>query len=149
MDLLCYTAPAKTEEEAHLRRLKYIRLLVQWQDRKESPRRGRQAATITTKPQLMREPLSSDIIPEKYDPLQCPFCLSDTRLLPIDREKRKSKVNKLWDHVEKIHWQELAAFDTGTRRCGIYGIRKVNFVPSSVPHFKNHTQTVHGIRLRP
>lgn len=149
MDLLCYTTPAKTEEEAHLRRLNYIRLLVQWQDRKESPRRGRQVVTISTEPQLTRKPLSTDIIPEKYDLSQCPFCLSDTRKPSTNREERKSKVNKLWDHVENIYRQELAAFDTGTRRCGICCMRKVNFVPSSVPHFKSHTQKVYGIRLRP
>lgn len=35
---------------------------------------------------------------------------------------------------------------TGTHHCGICGMRKVNFVLSSTAHFKNHTQTVHGIR---
>ncbi|KAL4891317.1 hypothetical protein BDV59DRAFT_66820 [Aspergillus ambiguus] len=147
VDLLCYSTPAKTDEEAHLRRLKYIRLMVRWQDRKESPRRGRQAV-ITTEPQSTNPP-PSESIPEKYDPLQCPFCLSDTRLPPTDRVKRKSKINKLWDHVENIHQHELAAFENGTRCCGICGIRNVTFIPSSVPHFKNHTQTIHGIRLRP
>ncbi|TQB67531.1 hypothetical protein MPDQ_005340 [Monascus purpureus] len=30
--LLCYLEPAKTEDEAHSRRLGYIRLMVRWQD---------------------------------------------------------------------------------------------------------------------
>lgn len=38
VDLLCYTVAAKTEEEAHLRRLKYGHLMFQWQNQKESPR---------------------------------------------------------------------------------------------------------------
>lgn len=146
--LLCYSAITKTAEEAHRRRLAYIRLMVRWQDRKESPRRGKQSVITMAHPPS-REPPRSTIIPERYEPLQCPFCLSDTRLPQLDREKRKSKINKLWDHVENIHRQELAAFDTGNRRCGICGIRDVDFTPSNVPHFKNHTQTVHGIRLRP
>lgn len=29
--LLCYLAPAETEDEAHFRRLEYIRLMVRWQ----------------------------------------------------------------------------------------------------------------------
>lgn len=147
MDLLCYTVAAKTEEEAHHRRLQYVHLMVQWQNRKESPRRGRHAADMVES-QPTRPP-PTGIIPEKYDPLQCPFCLSDMRLPPTDREKQKSKVNKLWDHVKNIHQHELAAFDIGTRRCGICNMRDVRFIPSSVPNFKNHTQSVHGIRLRP
>ena len=144
--LLCYLEPAKTEEEGHSRRLEYIRLLVRWQGRKESPRRGREAV-VSHSPSP--ESPATGAIPEKYDTLQCPFCLSDRRLPWPDREKRKSKINKLWDRVENIHEQELAAFSSGSRHCGICGMRNVAFVPESISHFKNHTQTVHGIRLRP
>ncbi|XRM38740.1 hypothetical protein ABZX51_002137 [Aspergillus tubingensis] len=146
VDLLCYSTPTKTDEEAHLRRLRYIRLMVRWQDRKESPRRGKQSVTIP-KPQAANP--SSACVVENFDPLQCPFCLSDTRLSPADRTKRKSKTNKLWDHVERIHEQELAAFDSGFRKCGLCRLKNIDFVPSSVSNFKNHTHTVHGIRLRP
>lgn len=128
VDLLCYTVPAKTEEEAHLCRLEYVRLMVQWQNRKESPRRGRQAVVARESSPIMKPP-STDIAPERYDPLQCPFCLSDMRLPSVDREKRKSKINKLWDHVENIHQRELAAFDSATRRCGICDLRNINFIP--------------------
>ncbi|EHA20203.1 hypothetical protein ASPNIDRAFT_45949 [Aspergillus niger ATCC 1015] len=146
VDLLCYSTPTKTDEEAHLRRLRYIRLMIRWQDRKESPRRGKQSVTIP-KPQAANP--SSACVVENFDPLQCPFCLSDTRLSPADRTKRKSKTNKLWDHVERIHEQELAAFDSGFRKCGLCRLKNIDFVPSSVSNFKNHTHTVHGIRLRP
>ncbi|BCR96735.1 uncharacterized protein AKAW2_30054A [Aspergillus luchuensis] len=146
--LLCYSALAETTEDAHHRRLEYVRLLVRWQRRKESPRRGKQAA-VSIQQMPTPTPPKAEIIPERYDPLQCPFCLSDLRLPQVDRQKRKCKTNKLWDHVEKIHCQELAAFDTGNRRCGICSIRNIDFLPSSRNEFKNHTQTVHGIRLRP
>lgn len=146
VDLLCYSTPTKTDEEAHLRRLRYVRLMVQWQGRKESPRRGKQSAII---PEPQATNPSSTCAVEKFDPLQCPFCLSDTRLSPADRAKRKSKTNKLWEHVERIHEQELAAFDSGCRKCGLCRQRNIDFMPSSVSNFKNHTHTVHGIRLRP
>lgn len=149
VDLLFYTPPAKTEEEAFLRRLRYIRLLVRWQSRKEAPRRGRQAAvTAVPQPQPSRASPGANTIPEKYDPLQCPFCLADPRLPPSNREKKKSKPNKLWNHVENLHREELAAFDSGTRRCGLCGMRSIDFVLPSLPAFKNHTETVHGIPLR-
>ncbi|KAL6229872.1 hypothetical protein BDW75DRAFT_249195 [Aspergillus navahoensis] len=149
--LLCYSPAPQTYEEAHLRRLEFIRLMIRWQRRKESPRRGKQETTTVS--QLEWEPTqwkpAPGIIPEKYDPLQCPFCLPDQRLSSINRQKKKSKINKLWDHVENMHKLELAAFESGTKHCGLCGMRKVHFVPPSVTHFKNHTQKVHGIRLRP
>ncbi|KAK6810583.1 hypothetical protein RU639_013666 [Aspergillus parasiticus] len=150
VDLLFYSLPAKTDEEAFCRRLEYIRLMIRWQDRKESPRRGVQM-TIAAVPQRPVPKTSTPVntVPARYNPLQCPFCLSDQRLPPALREKKKSKINKLWDHVENLHREELAAFATGTRQCGLCGIRNDDFVPSSVPQFKNHTQIVHGIRLRP
>ena len=49
---------------------------------------------------------------------------------------------KLWVHVEKIHCQELAAFNTGNCRCGICSIRDIDFLPSSRHEFKYQTQTV-------
>ena len=150
MDLLFYSLPTKTEKETFCRRLEYIRLIIRWQDRKESPRRGVQM-TIAAVPQRPVPKTSTPVntVPARYNPLQCPFCLSNQRLPPTLREMKKSKINKLWDHVENLHREELTAFATRTRQCGLCSIRNDDFVPSSVPNFKNHTQIVYGIRLRP
>lgn len=148
--LLCYSPAPQTDEETHLRRLDFIRLMIRWQRRKESPRRGKQQTVAVSQPEWKTtkwKPAAVNI-PEKYDPLQCPFCLPDQSLPTFDREKKKSKTNKLWDHVENMHKLELAAFESGTKHCGLCGTRNVSFVPPSVSHFKNHTQEVHGIRLR-
>jgi hypothetical protein len=148
VQLLIYFSTPTTEEELYRRRLRYIRFLEQWQNRKEAPRRGRQAeATVVHLQQTSTSPNLS-IVPGIYDPLQCPFCLSNPGLPPASCEKRKSKINKFWDHVEKLHQPELAAFDTGSKRCGLCGLRNNNYRPSSVSQFENHTETVHGIRLR-
>ncbi|KAL2859811.1 uncharacterized protein BJX67DRAFT_386620 [Aspergillus lucknowensis] len=148
--LLCYSPAPRTDEEAHLRRLEFIRLMVRWQRRKESPRRGKLGSAASSQPEWETTTWATapSSIAEKYDPLQCPFCLSDRRLAPIDRQKKKSKRNKLWDHVENMHKLELAAFESGAKQCGICDLSDVKFVPPSVTHFKNHTQEVHGIRLR-
>lgn len=148
--LLCYSSAPETDEEAHLRRLDFIRLMVRWQRRKESPRRGKQAAGAVSQPawQTTKWKPGPANTPGKYDPLQCPFCLADQSLPTCDREKKKSKTNKLWNHVEKMHKLELAAFESGTKHCGICDMRSFRFVPPSVTHFKNHTQEAHGIRLR-
>ncbi|GLA33112.1 hypothetical protein AnigIFM63326_002391 [Aspergillus niger] len=148
VQLLFYSPAPSTEEELYDRRLRYIRLLVQWQCRQEAPRRGKQADVTIAQPQPTPASPSLAMIPERYDPLQCPFCLGNTALPLSTRERKKSKINKLWDHVENLHRAELAAFGTGTKRCGLCGMRSINYLPSSVPEFKNHTETVHGIRLR-
>jgi hypothetical protein len=148
VQLLFYSSAPTTEEELYCRRLRYIRLLILWQHRQEAPRRGKQTEANVTQLQTTLTSLSIHVIPERYDPLQCPFCLANPGLPRSSREKRKSKINKLWDHVEKLHRIELAAFGTGTKRCGLCGMRSIDYRPRSVPEFKNHTETVHGIRLR-
>jgi hypothetical protein len=147
VQLLYYSPLPKTEIEAHCRRLDFIRLMVQLQKRKEAPRRGKQAATLEQSQPPKAFPAPA-VVPEGYDPLQCPFCLSNTGLPLASRERRMSKRNKLWDHVENLHRAELAAYSTGNKQCGLCGMRSINYRPSSVPEFKNHTETVHGIRLR-
>lgn len=148
VQLLFYSPAPTTEEELYERRLRYIRLLIQWQRRQEAPRRGKQAEATISQPQPTPASPSLAVISEKYDPLQCPFCLANPGLPLGTRFKKKSKRNKLWDHVENLHRAELAAFGTGTKRCGLCGMRRINYLPSSVPEFKNHTEKVHGIRLR-
>ncbi|KAL5332626.1 hypothetical protein BJX70DRAFT_407209 [Aspergillus crustosus] len=148
--LLCYSPAPQTDEEAHLHQLDFIRLMIQWQRRKENPCHGKQDNAVVSQSEwetIMWKPAPASIT-EEYNPLQCPFCLSDRSLPPINHKKKKSKRNKLWDHVENMHKLELAAFNSGVKPCGLCGIRNAHFVPPSVTHFKNHTQKVHGIRLR-
>ncbi|KAH2953360.1 hypothetical protein KXW43_006711, partial [Aspergillus fumigatus] len=80
VQLLFYSPAPTTEEELYHRRLRYIRLLVQWQYRQEAPRRGKQAEATISQPQPTPASPSLAIIPKKYDPLQCPFCLANPGL---------------------------------------------------------------------
>ncbi|KAF4210378.1 hypothetical protein CNMCM5878_004493 [Aspergillus fumigatiaffinis] len=147
VQLLFYSSVPTTREELYCRRVRYIRLMVRWQGCQEAPRRGKQAAIVVESEPPKPSPTRADI-PERYDRLQCPFCLSNPSLPLNSRTKRKSKINKLWDHVENLHRAELAAYNTGAKQCGLCGMKSITYLPSSVPEFKNHTETVHGIRLR-
>ncbi|KAH2779496.1 hypothetical protein KXW31_007378, partial [Aspergillus fumigatus] len=80
VQLLFYSPAPTTEEELYERRLRYIRLLIQWQRRQEAPRRGKQAEATISQPQPTPASPSLAVIPEKYDPLQCPFCLANPGL---------------------------------------------------------------------
>ena len=86
----------------------------------------------------MPEPLEIKAVPEKYKPTQCPFCISNVFKLYQERTKPLSTVNKLWDHVESVHCDELAAYASGKKACFICKARGITFTPSSVSHFKNH-----------
>jgi hypothetical protein len=55
----------------------------------------------------------------------------------------------MWDHVEKLHDLEPAAFETGRELCPICKTRVLIFTPSGIRHFKSHTQKVYKIKLRP
>jgi hypothetical protein len=145
--LICRSKADLTVEEEHARRLECIRLWIKWQDRQESQRRGKLASA--SKHHLVPEPLEIKTVPEKYGPTQCPFCVGDVSKPYQERMKPLSTVNKLWDHVESVHRDELAAYASGKKNCSICKARRTTFIPSSVPHFKNHTQKVHVIRLRP
>jgi hypothetical protein len=103
---------------------------------------------VASKQQALPDSPINQIIPEKYEPKHCPFCVSNLSKPQHEREKPLSRVSKMWDHVENIHRQELAAFANGKIPCPICKARDVIFTPLSVPDFKNHTQRIHDIRLR-
>ena len=87
--------------------------------------------------------------PEKYKPTQCLFYVDNASKSYQERIKPLSRVNKLWNHIKKIHRDELTAFTAGHKLCPIYETRDLIFTPSGIRHFKSHTQKVHKIKLRP
>jgi hypothetical protein len=88
------------------------------------------------------------IIPEKSERTQCPFCIGNVFKFYQKRMKPLSTVNKLWNYVENIHRDELAAYASGKKACSICKARGSIFTPSSVRYFKNYIQKVHVIGLR-
>jgi hypothetical protein len=147
IELVCRPMEELTLDEQFTRQCTNIKVWVKLQDRQENQRRGR--LTPISKQHPEPEPPKEEMIPEKCNPLQCPFCLGNKCLLYGARTKTRSKTNKLWDHVDGVHADELAAYKTGKKACPICAARNIAFFPESVPHFKNHTQLLHVIRLRP
>jgi hypothetical protein len=149
IELACAGTTQLTEDQGFTRRLQYIVTLVELQQRKEIPCRGRHKHAQPLQ-QCELSPIEVPvIIPETYQSTQCPFCIGDLTLPRGERMRCLSKVNKLWDHVEKLHRLELDAFTAGDKQCPICNARGIHFAPQSIREFKNHTQRVHSIRLRP
>ncbi len=55
-------------------------------------------------------------------------------------------VNQMWDHVEKVHCQELAAFATDEKYCPIYKEKGVVFTPSTIAYFKHYCEGTNRLR---
>jgi hypothetical protein len=149
---MCSGISELTEEERFTRRCESITVMVQLQHRKEVQRRGRHK--IQQPPQESNPASISVVIqvegpvPEKLDDMQCPLCVCDTSLPWKDRMRVWKRRNKLWDHVENVHREELKAYSSGVKLCGICRERGISFIPTNVMEFKSHTLFVHGVPFR-
>jgi hypothetical protein len=131
--LICRSKAELTVDEEHTRRLECIRLWIKWQDRQESQRRGKLAST--SKQHLVPESPAIKIeepFPEECKPTQCPCCIGNVSKSYQERTKPLSRVNKLWDHVDKVHGLEVAAFADGDKLCPICEARGMIFALSSI-----------------
>ncbi|EAS28130.3 uncharacterized protein CIMG_09334 [Coccidioides immitis RS] len=87
--------------------------------------------------------------PVEMHPLTCPFCMADESLPDGDRFKIWDRLNKVWDHVEKnVHRNELEAYSSGTKPCGLCKMKGAVFVPSSTMEFKRHILDTRKWRFR-
>ncbi|KMU88195.1 LOW QUALITY PROTEIN: hypothetical protein CIHG_05366 [Coccidioides immitis H538.4] len=158
--LMCSGILEMTEEERFKRWCESITMMVRLQRRREAQRRGRHKKQ-QSQPKPNPAPISVVVqvegpVLEKLDDMQCPFCVCDTSLPWEERMKvwvakkgeRKYR-NKLWNHIEvTVHREELEAYSSGQKLCGICRERGIKFIPSNIMEFKNHTLRVHGVPLR-
>ncbi|KAL2359145.1 hypothetical protein RJZ56_008022 [Blastomyces dermatitidis] len=87
-------------------------------------------------------------IPAKLGEKQCPFCITDTSLPWGEWMKVWEHTNKFWNHIESVHHEQLKAYFSGQKHCGICKIQSITFIPPCLMEFKSHTWSVHGPRLR-
>lgn len=77
---------------------------------------------------------------------QCIYCVGDAQLPYAARIRKFKRVSHMMDHVENVHLRHekgKAKFVCRHPEC-----RHLGDFLTSLDHFKNHVQTVHGIRLR-
>ncbi|OJD22613.1 hypothetical protein ACJ73_06037 [Blastomyces percursus] len=149
----------RADEDENSRRQRTCRLWTALQRRKEFRHPGKHSKKHLARLQAPKPgsvsiavavaiPATRDV-PVEVDPLACPFCVADGSLPDGDRLKIWDKLNKVWDHVEKnVHRNELEAYSSGTKQCGLCKMKNVEFVPSSTMGFKRHILDVHNWRFR-
>ncbi|CEJ81548.1 hypothetical protein VHEMI01669 [[Torrubiella] hemipterigena] len=94
------------------------------------------------------EPRSGPVtdIPLMLRDRQCIYCVSNDQLPIKDRMRSFKRVSHMMDHVENLH---LRYETIGPRfLCRHPKCKHLGDFLTSLDHFKNHMQTVHGVKLR-
>ncbi|KAG5296486.1 hypothetical protein I7I50_09670 [Histoplasma capsulatum G186AR] len=154
VELTCAGTQELTEDEQFARRCACIIIWFKLQRRKEVQRRGRHKKQQPSQRDFQPDPpldtvRAKESIPAKLGEKQCPFCVADISLPWGERMKVWERTNKFWNHIESVHREELKAYSSGQKHCGICKVQGVTFTPPSIMEFKSHTLSVHGPRLRP
>ncbi|OJD21510.1 hypothetical protein ACJ73_07149 [Blastomyces percursus] len=139
VELTCAGTQQLTEDEQFARRCACIIAWFKLERRREVQRFGchkkqqqpRRDVKPDPPPDTMR---ARESIPPKLDEKQCPFCVADTSLPWGNRMKVWERTNKFWNHIESVHREELKAYSSGTKRCGICKVQGVCRLHSIIHH---------------
>lgn len=134
--------PTDTTSAQHLQdMLQAVQVMVALCRRKEGggPRgHGAQDPALSSSPPPTPR-TQETCVPTECQALQCLFCLSDMRLVSVDRHRSWSSLQRLWNHVDN----HLRRFDNRCPHPACDGL-----VFNHVAHFKNHALVAHRSRLR-
>ncbi|KGQ01633.1 hypothetical protein PAAG_11616 [Paracoccidioides lutzii Pb01] len=70
-----------------------------------------------------------ETIQVKLDENQCPFLDADISLPWEDQMEIRGCMNKFWNHIESVHSEELKAYSSGQKYCGICKVQSITFIP--------------------
>ncbi|KAJ3499717.1 hypothetical protein NLG97_g97 [Lecanicillium saksenae] len=107
---------------------------------------SRESSPEVAESKLLIKPEPFEDIPLLLGKTQCIYCVGDERLTHEARMRRFKRVSHMMDHVENVHLRHEkgnAKFVCRHPECQHLG----DFL-TSLDHFKNHVQTVHGVKLR-
>jgi hypothetical protein len=98
-------------------------------------------------PELAPDPAPKrEVIPLLLSKTQCIYCVGDERLTHEARMRKFRRVSHMMDHVENVHMRH----EKGKARfvCHHPECQRLGDFLTSLDHFKNHVETVHGVKLR-
>ena len=100
----------------------------------------------TETPTEYNQPEQPAEIPLVLRKKQCIFCVGDEQLSHADRLREFSRVSHMMTHVENVHLKHKRR--QGRFLCQHPHCKHLGDFLTSLDHFKNHVQQVHGVRLR-
>jgi hypothetical protein len=148
--ILCDFNAHMSLEEVTSRKIRAIDGMVRLAARREVRQPRSMASEDNTRessPEVAPDPEPERaVIPLLLSKTQCIYCVGDERLTHEARMRKFKRVSHMMDHVENVHLRHekgKASFVCRHPVCRHLG----NFL-TSLDHFKNHVQTVHGVKLR-
>ena len=151
-EVLCDFSMDRSSEDLTARKVRAVDGLVLLASRREvrqprvpSPSPSPESRGTET-PVKYEQPEQPAEIPLVLGRKQCIFCVGDEQLSHADRLREFSRVSHMMTHVENVHLkhkQQKGQFLCRHPLCKHLG----NFL-TSLDHFKNHVQQVHGVKLR-
>ena len=96
-------------------------------------------------PEELPQPKREDI-PLLLGKTQCIYCVGDERLTHAARMRKFKRVSHMRDHVENVHLRHEK--ETANFVCRHPDCQHLGDFLTSLDHFKNHVQIVHGVKLR-
>lgn len=148
-ELLCNQPETTTFEEMQELRSHACNLMVDLCHRRETAKR------VELQQRAKRQPTSQQARPEKEFPLlmlatQCPRCIGDARLSYEERVFEYGRPATRNRHFNNRHLEELQRLGQDNLifcehpQCVKDGVKLLD-----VNHFRNHVETIHGVRLQP
>ena len=90
--------------------------------------------------------LEPDLFPLLMDRKQCPRCIGDKTLTHQERTFKYCRPAVMFDHFDTKHAQQLSG--AKQMSCNHPRCKDEALEFEHLNHFKNHVETVHGIKLR-
>ncbi|KAH8755821.1 FluG domain-containing protein [Diaporthe sp. PMI_573] len=136
-EILCHQPENLPAEEIHRLRLKVVELYPPPDD----------GVPLTSKIQLEPE---VDLFPLLMGPTQCPGCIGDERQTVQERIFPYCRETKRNDHFDDHHLEEIERAEQhgDPINCIHPKCRERRVYFQSVDHFRNHNDTIHGVKLR-
>ncbi|KAM3533678.1 hypothetical protein MY4038_002993 [Beauveria bassiana] len=107
---------------------------------------SRESSPEMAESKLVLKPEPFENFPLLLGKTQCIYCVGDVRLTRAARMRKFKRVSHMMDHVENVHLRH----EKGNARfvCRHPECQHLGDFLTSLDHFKNHVQTVHGVKLR-
>ncbi|KAJ6437505.1 hypothetical protein O9K51_10064 [Purpureocillium lavendulum] len=149
--LLCDPKENLSLKDITDRKIRAVDLMVRLAARREvrRPRSSSPSSTSDDSPACSPdpEPLPKvEEIPLVLGKTQCIYCVGDEQQPYVTRMRAFARVSHMMDHVEKVHLRHEASLTRFV--CRHPQCKHLGDFLTSLGHFKNHVQTVHGVKLR-
>ena len=145
-EILCSQPDDLSSTELLELRIQAVEVMVALCDKRETVKRDcirrRAQADVTVK----EESPGPDLFPLLMDRKQCPRCIGDETLSREERTFKYCRPAAMYDHFDRKHARQLGS--ARQMSCNHPKCKEAALEFKHLNHFKNHVESVHGVKLR-